>query len=626
MAQKNKPAINGNQTNSSRLTQPVNNNDHVLGDPQAPITLVEYGSYFSESCHVAHEVIANLRERFGDQMRYVYRHLPLPGNEPAKKAAILSEYAAETSGNFWKVHDALMKRRGLSEQDFKEVAADFNLPMTDTPDNNKLNKATQKVENDVQSAFESGALFAPTFYINDRRYEGTWDESSLEEAMTGSPGYRMYTAALDFLRWAPSAGIALFIMVILALVLANSSLGPQFAALWEIPFGFQAGELSFNLPLIKWINDGFLSIFFLVVGLEIKREFTVGRLASRRAAGLPIAASIGGILIPTIIYLAIAPAGPLSSGWGTTISTDTAFAIALIAFIGNRVPVELRIFLTACAIVDDLVSILVVAVFYTEEINTNFLIASVVVTAILAGINKWRIYHILPYILLGFLLWFCLHQAGVHATLAGVILALCIPTRPPANFRALNAQAQRIFNAEAHFGKDSLIRHGASQRAVQMLNTIHDRLESPATKVLHAIEPWSSYFVLPLFALANAGVLVTLDVFKTDLQLMMAIFFGLVIGKPVGIYLFSRLAVHFNIAEKPASYHWRQLFGAGALAGIGFTMSLFIASEAFPLPADFAAAKIAIFMASIVAGILGAIILWKKVVNPEPVSSDISGG
>lgn len=621
MAKKNKPVINRNQTNSSRLTQPVNDDDHVLGDPQAPITLVEYGSYFSDSCHVAHEVIANLRDRFGDQMRYVYRHLPLPGNEQAKKAAILSEYAAETSDNFWEVHDALMKRRGLSEQDFKEVAADFNLPMADMLDNNKLNKATQKVENDVQSAAESGALLAPTFYINDRRYEGTWDESSLGEAMTGSLGYRMHTAALDFLRWAPSAGIALFVMVILALVLANSSLGSQFAALWEISFGFQAGELSFNLPLIKWINDGFLSIFFLVVGLEIKREFTVGRLASRRAAGLPIAASIGGILIPTIIYLAIAPAGPLSSGWGTTISTDTAFAIALIAFIGNRVPVELRIFLTACAIVDDLVSILVVAVFYTEEINMNFLIASVVVTALLAVINKWRIYRILPYILLGFLLWFCLHEAGVHATLAGVILALCIPTRPPANFRALNAQAQRIFNAEAHFGKDSLIRHGASQRAVQMLNTIHDRIESPATKFLHAIEPWSSYFVLPLFALANAGVLVTLDVFKTDLQLMMAIFFGLVIGKPVGIYLFSRLSVHFNIAEKPASYNWRQLFGAGALAGIGFTMSLFIASQAFSLAADFAAAKIAIFMASIVAGILGAIILWKKVVDPETVSS-----
>jgi NhaA family Na+:H+ antiporter len=293
--------------------------DHLLGNPQAPITLVEYGSYFSHSCHVAHEVIANLRDRFGDQMRYVYRHLPLPGNDQAKKAAILAEYAAETSNNFWEVHDALMKRQALSEQDFKDIAGAFNLPMPDTLDNSKLVKAKRSVENDIQSAREDGALLAPTFYINDRKYEGTWDESSLAEAMVGSLGYRIHTAALDFVRWAPSAGIALFVMVILALVLANSSSGPRFTALWETLFGFRAGEISFDLPLIKWINDGFLSIFFLVVGLEIKREFTVGRLSSRRAAGLPIAASIGGMLIPTIIYLAIAPAGPLSSGWGTTI-------------------------------------------------------------------------------------------------------------------------------------------------------------------------------------------------------------------------------------------------------------------------------------------------------------------
>ncbi|HUH33902.1 MAG TPA: Na+/H+ antiporter NhaA, partial [Daejeonella sp.] len=400
---------------------------------------------------------------------------------------------------------------------------------------------------------------------------------------------------------------------ILALVLANSSIGPQFLGLWDMLLGFQAGDLSFNLPLLRWVNDGLLTIFFLVVGLEIKREFTVGRLANRRAAALPLAAAFGGMAIPAVIFLAIAPAGPLSIGWGTTIATDTAFAIAIIAFMGSRVPVELRIFLTACAIVDDLVAILVVAVFYTDEINLNYLIVSGVITAILAGLNRWRIYRLLPYIVLGLILWFCIHEAGVHATLAGVLLALFIPTRPPANLRALNAQAQRIFDTEAYFGANKLVRHGPSQRAVQMLNTIHDRIESPATKVLHAIEPWSSYFVLPVFALANAGVLISLDVFNTNLQLMMAIFFGLVVGKPVGIFIFSRLAVRFGMADKPASYNWRQLFGAGALAGIGFTMSLFIASEAFPIAEDFAAAKIAIFIASIVAGVLGAIVLWKKV-------------
>ena len=404
-------------------------------------------------------------------------------------------------------------------------------------------------------------------------------------------------------------------MVILALVLANSeTFGMGFLNFWEKPFGFRMGEWSFDLPLIKWINDGLLSIFFLVVGLEVKREFTVGRLTRLRDAALPLAGSFGGVVVPALIYLLVVPFGPLSIGWGTTISTDTAFAIAIIAFMGNRVPVELRVFLTVCAIVDDLVSILVVAIFYTEEIHTAYLIAAGVVTIALMIMNKWRFYPLLPYIILGLLLWFFLHEGGIHATLAGVILALCIPTRPPANFKTLNAQVQRIFKAENHFRAERLAEHGPSQRSIKMLNTLHDRLESPASKVLHTIEPWSSYFVLPIFALANAGVIITTDVFETDLRLMMAIFIGLVAGKPIGIYLFSWLAVRFNIAEKPNSYNWRQLFGAGALAGIGFTMSLFIASEAFPIPEDFAAAKIAIFIASIVAGFLGAGVLWKKVV------------
>jgi NhaA family Na+:H+ antiporter len=616
MTGKNRPKEKYTPNNSTRLMQPVSEEeDHIVGNPQAPITLVEYGSYFSSTCHVAHEVITKLRDQFGDQLRYVYRHLPLPDHERAKKAAIMAEYAAETTDNFWDVHEALMDHESKGEVDIEKVAKDFNLSMPDMLDNAQLETARRRVKEDIKGAQESGAILAPTFYINDRLYEGPWDESSLSEAINGSTGYRVKTATLDFVRWAPSAGIALIVMVIMALVWANSgSYGLQFLNFWEKPFGFRVGELSFDLPLIRWINDGLLSIFFLVVALEVKREFTVGTLSRPRAAGLPLAGSFGGVLVPALIYLMIVSFGRLSVGWGTTISTDTAFAIALIAFMGNRVPIELRVFLTVCAIVDDLISIMVVAIFYTDEINTWYLVAAGVVTVILMIMNKWRIYRLVPYVILGLVLWFFLHEGGIHATLAGVILALFIPTRPPVNFKALNAQIQRIFKAETHFGAARLQEQGPSKRSITMLNTLHDRLESPASKVLHALEPWSTYFVLPVFALANAGVIITTDVFKTDLQLMMAIFFGLVVGKPVGIFLFSWLAVRLNIAEKPASYNWRQLFGAGALAGIGFTMSLFIASEAFPISTDFAAAKIAIFIASTLAGILGAIILWKKVV------------
>lgn len=623
MAAENKSKKEYIPTSATKLMQPVNpEDDHVFGNPEAPITLVEYGSYFSTACHVAHEVISNLQDQFGDQLRYVYRHLPIPGHERAKKAAILAEYAAETTGNFWDVHDALMDRESKGEVDFEKVAKDFDVPLPGTVENAYLQIARRRVEDDIQGAQASGALLAPTFYINDRLYEGPWDESSLSEVMKGSAGHRVKTAALDFVKWGPSAGIALILMVVIALVLANmEGYGARFLRFWEIPFGFRGGDFSFQLPLIKWINDGLLSVFFLVVGLEVKREFTVGRLTKPRAAGLPLAGSLGGVVVPALIYLFIVPFGALSIGWGTTISTDTAFAIALIAFLGNRVPVELRVFLTVCAIVDDLISILIVAIFYTEDINIWYLVAAGATTLALFFMNKGRIYHLLPYVVLGLMLWFFLHEGGIHATLAGVILALCVPTRPPVNFKTLNVQIQKIFKAEIQFRSERLREHGPSRRSIEKFNTLHDRLESPASKLLHTIEPWSSYFVLPVFALANSGVILSTDVFKTDLRLMMAIFFGLVVGKPVGIFLFSKLAVRFNIADKPASYNWRQLFGAGAMAGIGFTMSLFIASEAFPVPEHFAAAKIAIFLASIVAGVLGAIILWKKVVNPQAVSA-----
>ncbi|HRO70484.1 MAG TPA: thioredoxin domain-containing protein, partial [Chitinophagaceae bacterium] len=268
MAETNKPKKKYSPKDSTKLKQPViPGNDHILGDPQAPITLVEYGSYFSSVCHVAHEVISNLREEFGEEMRYVYRHLPLPGHERAKKAAILAEYAAETNGNFWEVHNALMDRESKGEVDIEKIARDFNLPMPDTVNNPQLDAARKRVEEDIHGAQESGALMAPTFYINDRLYEGPWDETSLGEALQGTPGYRVKAAALDFVRWGPSAGIALMAMVIIALVWANSSVyGLQFLSFWEKPFGFRAGGASFDLPLIRWINDGLLAIFFLVVG------------------------------------------------------------------------------------------------------------------------------------------------------------------------------------------------------------------------------------------------------------------------------------------------------------------------------------------------------------------------
>lgn len=586
--------------------------DHVIGEG-APLTLVEYGSYSCPYCLAAHGIVANLRDRFGSRLRYVFRHRPITGNEHAVAAAELAEYAYLVKDDYWPIHDALMKRGpALRTTDLPAIAAEFELPPPDGDHALAMQRARDKVQRQRDSASRSGALVSPTFFINDRRFEGAWDESTLAEALLRSPGHRVQAAALDFARWAPSTGLLLLLMTLLAVAIANSSWGPAFESLWHTPIGILAGSFAFNLPLREWINDGLLTVFFLVVGLEIKREFTTGRLSSRRAAILPIAAAAGGMILPAVIYLLLVPTGHLSDGWAIPTTTDTAFAIALIAVLGDRVPVALRIFLTAAVVVDDLVAIVVVALFYSGSIDLVYLGASLVATGALMALNRAGIYRALPYALLGTLLWVLLHAAGLHATLAGVIVAIVTPTRPPANLAALMAQAETVLSAEMRAAQKKILRHGPSEPTLRAFDAIHDRIQSPADKLLRSVEPWSSYFVLPLFAVANAGVAFTAAAVLGHERLMLAIVAGLVLGKALGILGGAALAVRLGVADKSPDYNWRQLAGAAALAGIGFTMSLYIAAKAFPDPEEFAAAKIAVFIASLLAAGLGTTLLWPR--------------
>src|SRR5689334_1835203 len=593
------------------LNPPVDpSRDHVLGSPDAEMTLVEYGSYACPRCHAVHEVVEGLRNRFGDRMRYVFRHLPVANSENALRASELAEYASETTGRFWEVHQALMERGpAFSEADFRQIAREFNLPPT-AEHEAALAAAQERVRADAQSARSSGARITPTFFINGRRYAGAWDESSLADAMLEPLGHRIQSAAFQFVRWGPSSGLLLGLATVLALVLSNSPLGPAFQSWWNTHLGIRWGAAAFDLSLLDWVNHGLLTIFFFVVGLEIKREFTVGHLASFRSGALPVIAALGGIALPAIIFATVAPPH-LRHGWGVPIGTDTAFAVALIVLLGDRVPIELRVFLTATVIIDDIVAILVIALFYTGAIATSYLIAAAAVVALLVVLNRIGVYGALPYAVCGIVLWSFLHEAGLHATLAGVLLAVLIPTRPPANLRTLLAQAATVIHDEdLHRGE--AMRHGPSGPTLRTLDTIYSRIESPADKLLRSVEPWSSYLVLPIFALANAGVVWSTDVLSGRGRLIAAIALGLVVGKPLGIVAAAWLAVRSGIAIKPDAYSWRQLCGAGALGGIGFTMSLFIAGVAFPDRADYAAAKIAIFLASLIAGAIGASILWQK--------------
>jgi len=612
---------------STRLDRPVDAADHGIGPVDAPITLVEYGSYACPHCRAANERIAQVRHELGNRLRYVFRQRPLRDNDLARRAAELAEHAS-TPEQFWSAHVALMTRSStLTEDDLQAVAREFALVPADPREAaTRAAHAQAQVDADVASAYASGVRFTPTFFINGRRYDGPWDESSFQDAMLGSLGHRVRAAALDFASWAPSTGILLLAATLIAIAWMNSAAGAAFETFWTTPLGLSFGTSAFHMSVRDWVNDALLCVFFLVVGLEIKREFTVGHLASRRAAALPIAAAVGGMAVPALLYVLVIPEGPWAHGWGVPMATDTAFAIALIVMLGPRVPIELRIFLTAAAIVDDIGAIAVVAVFYSGELHGASLVGAAGLAILLALFNRWGFYRVLPYALVGLALWACVHHGGLHATLAGVLLALFIPTRPPPDLRTLMLQAQSVIAAESK-REGEVLRHGPSLPALQAIDAIHDRIESPADRLLRHVEPWSSYLVLPVFALANAGVLISTDVLRGAEPLMAAIALGLVVGKPAGLVLVCALAVRLGLAEKPGEYSWLQLAGAGALAGIGFTMSLFIAGQAFASSDDFAAAKIAVFTASVLSAVIGVgILLWAaRRKNAEPVSNDSSG-
>jgi NhaA family Na+:H+ antiporter len=586
--------------------------DHVLGSPSAEITLVEYGSYACPHCRAANEEIAKLRMRFGDRLRYVFRQRPIRDSELARPAADLAECAGDEE-QFWRTHVVLMSRSAtLTGEDLRAVEGDLHLGQLPSDEQQARREAArERVDRDIRSAAASGALVSPTFFINGLRYEGAWDAHSLSEAMLGSLGHRVHAAAVSFGSWAPSSALLLGLVTLVALLVSNTTAGPAFEAFWHQGLALTFGEAGLSMPLRDWINDGLLTVFFLVVGLEVKREFTVGRLARPRLASLPIAAAVGGLAVPALLYLAIVPDGRWTLGAGVPMPTDTAFAVALIVMLGPRVPIGLRVFLTAASIVDDIGTIAVVAVFYSTSLHAEALLFTAVIMGVLLLFNRSGIYRAWPYAVLGIMLWLALHEAGVHATLAGVLLALAIPTRPPANLNALLAQAQAVISAESRHGSGAL-HQGPSAPTLKAIDSIHDRIESPADRLLRTMEPWSSYFVLPLFALANAGLVIGGDLFDGRGLLAAAIAAGLIIGKPLGFVLAALLVIRTGLAEKPREFGMRHVTGAGALAGIGFTMSLFIAGRAFPDPGDFAAAKATIFAASAISAALGCLLLARR--------------
>jgi Na+:H+ antiporter, NhaA family len=417
-----------------------------------------------------------------------------------------------------------------------------------------------------------------------------------------------------------SSGLLLIAAAIVALVWANSPWGESYTQLWGTKLSVGLGNVSIEEDLTHWINDGLMAVFFLVVGLEIKREILVGELSSPRRAALPIAAAIGGAVLPAVIYTAINFGTEGASGWGIPMATDIAFALGVLALLGERAPLGLKVFLTALAIVDDIMAVLVIALFYTSGVSWGalavgaaFLIA--LVAANLAGVGKP-----LPYALLGIGLWLCFLQSGVHATIAGVLLAMTVPASSyidTGEFLKLSRSILDRFEKAGARG-DAVLSNEERQGALHALNKANEDVEPPLQELEHALHPWVVFAIMPLFALANAGVVLGEGLGGTLLNpVSLGIVTGLLLGKQLGVTLFAWLAVKSGISEMPQGVTWLHIYGVGWLAGIGFTMSLFISDLAFADNPLLDVAKLGILAASLIAGITGWVII-RRTSAPHP--------
>lgn len=423
-----------------------------------------------------------------------------------------------------------------------------------------------------------------------------------------------YKKLIQFTHSSTKAAGAMLLAAVVALIVANMGVYDAFLEFWHTEVGFFFGGQQAGMSLAHVINDVFMAVFFLLVGLEVKYELTVGELTNIRQALLPIMAAVGGVLAPIGIYLAFNAGNPeTAQGWGVPTATDIAFALGILALLGNRVPSGVRVFLSTLAVADDIIAILVIAIFYGHAPSLFWLGAAAVVLVVLVLMNRSHIYSLLPYLLVGLVLWYCVFMSGVHSTIAGVLLAFVIPSGSRVNLRGFVAwSGNKVRQARDAFQPETpVIAQGEYIETVQDLSRVARQVVPPATRLEHKLYPWVYFGILPLFALTNADVSFTgVDVgaMLTD-PVLYGVMLGLLLGKPLGIMAMSFAIVKSKLASLPENVNWVHMLGASILGGVGFTMAIFVANLAFTDELHIATAKLAILAASLLAGVLGFVFL-----------------
>lgn len=414
-----------------------------------------------------------------------------------------------------------------------------------------------------------------------------------------------------FIKAESFSGILLFFAMTLALVLSNSPVRDLFSSLWDYEIGIKSDNFKLVKPLILWINDGLMAIFFFLIGLEIKREILIGELNSMKKASLPIFAAVGGMIVPLSLYLLLNSNPETANGWGISMATDIAFTLAILQLLGKRVPLSLKIFLTAFAIIDDIGAVLVIAVFYTSDISWDLLLYAGILLAILYGLSWAKVHSKFILFIFGIAIWILFLKSGVHPTIAGILLAFAVPIRQRIDeFTYANRIKDILNRLTTSMNTNSLPLLTKSQlEEIDELEECTNKVQSPLQQLEHRLHNWIAFLIMPIFALSNAGISFSSDM-QVDLPLTINIAVSLFIGKAIGVSLFSFIGIKLGIANLPSNTTFKHIIGIAILSGVGFTMSLFIGNLAFIDNAIFInSAKIGIIIGSLVSGVLGYIIL-----------------
>ena len=577
---------------------------------QKPVPVVGYRN-FKHS--ISGEDSRSLRDalyELGESVSFSYKYCPDLKADPLSLNAAKAVLAAEIQQKGEEVYQALM----LTNQAFTkslvfELAGKAGLDMVKFGEAFKSKKISERLYADISDSEQCGLTLFPGLTINDTPYNGIWDNTTVIAEIKKQAGKQRKFSLESFFQWKASAALVLVAATILALTFVNLGWQESYEHWKHMLLGFMAGEGSFGLPLEKWINDFLMAIFFLAIGLEIKQEIISGELSDSKRAAMPVIGAIGGMLVPALIYFLINTGTETHMGWGIPMATDIAFALGLMAVLGKRVPLALKIFISALAVADDLGAIVVIALFYGHGFHLEPFLGGLVIMLVMFLMNRGGIYKMAPYLILGLLLWVFIFQSGLHATLAGVITAFLIPLGRKRDVSLLARQTNIIFDHELNNSRQNQAAvTGLGNHAIKMLKNAVAGLREPGVDLHHALEKWVNYLILPLFAFFNTGILLSGIELDMAAPVNMGIIAGLLIGKPLGIVGFCWLAAKLKWAQLSEQINWPMLVGASSMAGIGFTMSIVVASSAFGGEV-LTFSKVSILITSTIAAVIGLTIL-----------------